>query len=77
MKDGQNRYAFVLARKDASRLPVIISSRVVRNSGTQLGMVTFTDISEQVRVEDELRSANAALSLQAGDHSNLGVRLET
>ena len=29
---GQNRYAFVLPRKDGGRLPVIISSRVIVNS---------------------------------------------
>ena len=61
LKAGQNRYAFVLPRKDGSRLPVIISSRVLRNSETQFGIITFTDISEQVEVEDELRSANDRL----------------
>ncbi len=58
---GQNRYAFVLPRKDGGRLPVIISSRTLQNSGSKFGIVTFTDISEQVRVEEELRSANAKL----------------
>ncbi len=58
---GQNRYAFVLPRKDGGRLPVIISSRVIVNSGRQFGIVTFTDISEQVRVAEELRSANTRL----------------
>src|SRR5271166_707835 len=61
LKAGQNRYAFVLPRKDGSRLPVIVSSRVLRNSGTQFGIITFTDISEQVRAEDQLRSANDRL----------------
>ena len=58
---GRNRYAFVLARKDGSRLPVIISSRALQNSGTRFGIVTFTDISEQVSAEDKLRAANARL----------------
>jgi PAS domain S-box-containing protein len=58
---GHNRYAFVLPRKDGSRLPVIISSRTLENDGTRLGIVTFTDISEQVRAEEELRAANAKL----------------
>jgi sigma-B regulation protein RsbU (phosphoserine phosphatase) len=58
---GRNRYAFVLARKDGSRLPVIISSRTLQNYGTPFGIATFTDISEQVRAEDELRAANARL----------------
>jgi PAS domain S-box-containing protein len=58
---GHNRYAFVLPRKDGGRLPVIISSRTLQNSGSQFEIVTFTDISEQVRVEQELRAANAKL----------------
>jgi len=52
---------FRLPRKDGGRLPVIISSRTLENFGTRLGIVTFTDISEQVRAEDELRAANAKL----------------
>jgi PAS domain S-box-containing protein len=60
-RDGQNRYQFVLPRKDGSRLPVIISSRKVENQGNQIGIVTFADISEQVRVADELRCVNARL----------------
>lgn len=61
LRDGHNQYAFVLARKDGTRLPVIISSRVVTKCGGQFGIVTFTDISEQVQAEAELRSANAKL----------------
>ena len=60
-RDGRNRYAFVIPRKDGGRLPVIISSRILENSGKQFGIVTFTDISEQVRITEELRSANAKL----------------
>ena len=60
-RTGHHRYAFVLPRKDGGRLPVIISSRTLENFGTRLGIVTFTDISEQVRAEDELRAANAKL----------------
>src|SRR5215831_12619133 len=60
-RDGHNRYAFVIPRKDGGRLPVIISSRALNNSGRQFGIVTFTDISEQVRIAEELRSANARL----------------
>jgi PAS domain S-box-containing protein len=58
---GHNRYAFVLPQKGGGRLPVIISSRRLENSGSNLGIVTFTDISDQVRVEEELRSANVKL----------------
>jgi PAS domain S-box-containing protein len=58
---GHNRYAFVLPRKGGGRLPVIISSRTLENSGERFGIVTFTDISEQVRAQEELRTANAEL----------------
>lgn len=61
IRAGHNRFAFVLPRKDGSRLPVIISSRSCQNSSGRLGIVTFTDISEQVRAEEELRSANLKL----------------
>jgi PAS domain S-box-containing protein len=58
---GHNRYAFVLPQKGGGRLPVIISSRRLENSGSNFGIVTFTDISDQVRAEEELRSANVKL----------------
>ncbi len=58
---GHNRYAFVLPRKGGGRLPVIISSRTLEHSGNRVGIVTFTDISEQVRAEEGLRSANVQL----------------
>src|SRR5208283_640225 len=61
VRTGQNRYAFVLPRKDGSRLPVISSSRALQNSGSQFRIVTFTDISDQVQVEEELRAANVKL----------------
>jgi len=60
-RSGHNRYSFVLPQKGGGRLPVIISSRMIRNSSEQFDVVTFTDISEQVRAEQELRSANLAL----------------
>jgi PAS domain S-box-containing protein len=58
---GHNRYSFVLPQRGGGRLPVIISSRTIRNSLGRFGIVTFTDISEQVRAEQELRSANMEL----------------
>src|SRR5258705_10455602 len=61
LRAGHNRYAFVLPRKGGGRLPVIISSRRLENSGSNFGIVTFTDISNQVRVEEELRTANVKL----------------
>ncbi len=58
---GHNRHSFVLPQRGGGRLPVIISSRTIRNSAGRFGIVTFTDISEQVQAEQELRSANIKL----------------
>ena len=58
---GRNRYQFALPQEGGGRLPVIISSRVLESLGSGLRVVTFTDISAQGRVEEELRSANASL----------------
>lgn len=60
-RDGHNRYPFVLPRKDGSRLPVIVSSRALETLGSRFGIATFTDISEQVRVSEDLRAANERL----------------
>jgi phosphoserine phosphatase RsbU/P len=58
---GHNRHSFVLPQRGGGRLPVIISSRTIRNSAGRFGILTFADISEQVRAEQELRSANMEL----------------
>jgi PAS domain S-box-containing protein len=60
-RQGHNRYGFFLPREGGGRLPVIISSRAFENLGGRFRVVTFTDISEQVRAEEELRTANARL----------------
>jgi phosphoserine phosphatase RsbU/P len=51
----------VLPKEGGGRLPVIISSRVIENFERRLKVTTFTDISRQVRAEEELRSANERL----------------
>jgi PAS domain S-box-containing protein len=61
LRTGHNRLSFVLPRKGGGRLPVIISSRAIQNSGHAYEIVIFTDISEQVRAEEELRAANIEL----------------
>jgi PAS domain S-box-containing protein len=62
LQAGHNRFEFVLPRKDGSRLPVIISARVVEDpDGRQFSIVTFTDISELKRAEQELREVNKQL----------------
>jgi PAS domain S-box-containing protein len=60
-RTGRNRYNFVLPRNGGGQLPVIVSSRTIQNSGGKFRIATFTDISEQVRAEEELRAANAHL----------------
>ena len=60
-RQGHNRFEFALPKAGGGRLPVIISSRVLNDFGSRLKVVTFTDISKQVRVEEELRSANERL----------------
>jgi len=62
LQTGHNRFEFVLPRKDGSRLPVIISARVVEDpDGRQFSIVTFTDISELKHAEQELREVNKKL----------------
>lgn len=60
-RTGNHRYTFVLPQKKGGRLPVVISSRTLQNSTGRFGILTFTDISEQVRAEEELRAANESL----------------
>jgi serine phosphatase RsbU (regulator of sigma subunit) len=60
-RDGHNRYTFVLPLKNGGRLPVISSSQTIQDSCGLFRIVTFTDISEQVQSEEELRSANEKL----------------
>jgi len=60
-RQGHNCYEFVLPKEGGGRLPVIISSRVLNNCGSRLKVATFADISKQIKVEEELRSANARL----------------
>jgi PAS domain S-box-containing protein len=62
LQAGHNRFEFVLPRKDGSRMPVIISARVVEDpDGRQFSIVTFTDISDLKRAEQELREVNKKL----------------
>jgi PAS domain S-box-containing protein len=62
IRDGHNRFEFVLPKKDGSRIPVIISSRGIEDpDGRLFGIITFTDISEQKQAEAKLRDANHKL----------------
>ncbi|HKV48595.1 MAG TPA: SpoIIE family protein phosphatase [Candidatus Acidoferrales bacterium] len=58
----QNRFEFVLPRRDGARMPVVVSVRRLEDpDGREFAIITFTDISEQKRAEAALREANALL----------------
>ena len=53
---GRHRREFYFPRKDGKRIPVIISGQVTQGPhGQDYVVVTVTDISEQKRVEEQLR----------------------
>lgn len=59
---GQTRFEFYLPRKDGGRMPVLISGRAMEDpDGRVFAVVTFADITEQKRVEAQLREANTQL----------------
>jgi serine phosphatase RsbU (regulator of sigma subunit) len=61
-RTGRNRYEFFLPRKDGSHVPVIISARRLRDSrGQGFAVGTLIDITDQKRVEGELKTAYAEL----------------
>lgn len=58
----QNRFEFVLPRRDGTRMPVIVGVRRLEDpDGREFAIITFTDISEQKRAAAALREANALL----------------
>lgn len=80
LRDGHNRFEFVLPQKDGNRLPVIISARGLEDpDGRLFAVITFTDISEQKRAELRLREANAKLEerqRQIEEELTLAVRVQ-
>lgn len=62
LRYGRNRYEFHLPRKNGGKVPVISSGRVLQGpDGREYVVVTVTDISEQKRIEEQLRTSNALL----------------
>ena len=62
LRMGRSREEFFLPTKDGGRLPVIVSARSIHDPEGRLFVIaTFTDISEQKRAQEELRSSNAEL----------------
>jgi len=65
---GHNRYEFYLLRADGTRVPVIVSGRVVEDpDGLMFIVDTFTDISDQKKAEQSLREANVQLEKRAAE----------
>jgi len=65
---GRNRYEFFVPHTDGDRIPVIISGREVEDpDGRLFGVVTFTDITEQKKAEQNLRTANEQLERRAAE----------
>jgi PAS domain S-box-containing protein len=61
-KDGHHRFEFYLPKRGGGRLPVVIGARILEDpDGRFFAVVTFTDISEQKRVETSLIEANEKL----------------
>jgi PAS domain S-box-containing protein len=59
---GRNRNEFYIPRKNGEKVPVIFSGRAIHGpDGQQYNVVIVTDISEQKRIEEQLRKANALL----------------
>jgi PAS domain S-box-containing protein len=59
---GRSRYEFHVPRKDGSRVPVVVSPRMIEDpNGRRYAVVTFTDITAQKRVETALQQANSQL----------------
>lgn len=59
---GRSRYEFHVPRPDGSRVPVVVSPRMLEDpDGRRYAVVTFTDITEQKRVETALQRANSQL----------------
>lgn len=59
---GRHRNEFYLPRKDGEKVPAIFSGRVIQGPDKhEYVLLIVTDISEQKRVEEQLRKSNALL----------------
>jgi PAS domain S-box-containing protein len=63
---GQNRYESFLPHSSGTRVPVIVSARLIEDpDGRAFSVITFTDITEQKQAERSLREANVQLARRA------------
>src|SRR5271168_989760 len=61
-RDGHHRHEFYFPRKDGEKIPVIYSIREVPGpQGQTFSLIVVTDITEQKRVEEQLRQSNELL----------------
>jgi PAS domain S-box-containing protein len=59
---GHHRNEFYLPRKDGGKIPAIFSGRMIQGpDGQQYVLLIIADISEQKRVEEQLRESNTLL----------------
>lgn len=59
---GRNRSEFYLPRKNGERIPAIFSGQVIQGpDGQEYVVLIVTDISEQKRIEEQLRESNVLL----------------
>ncbi len=59
---GVNRFEFYVPQPSGERVPVVVSSRVIEDpDGRSFAVVTFTEITEQKRAEQQLKEANVEL----------------
>jgi sigma-B regulation protein RsbU (phosphoserine phosphatase) len=59
---GRYRYEFYVPRSDGERVPVVVSPRTLEDpDGRRYFVITFTDITQQKKVENELKSVNLQL----------------
>jgi PAS domain S-box-containing protein len=66
LRQGKNRFEFSLPAAGGSRVPVVISSRVLEDpDGREFSVLTFTDITAQKQVEQRLKEANEQLARRA------------
>lgn len=62
---GRSLHEFYLPLPDGRRLPILVTARSIASpDGKQFAIVTVTDMSEQKRVEAELRRANELLAIR-------------
>jgi sigma-B regulation protein RsbU (phosphoserine phosphatase) len=62
IETGRSREEFVLRTKSGGRLPVVVSVRVLYGPESgRFAIATLTDISDQKRTQEKLRTANARL----------------